>query len=1210
MTARGTLTVALAIGAVGVAAGPAAAIRAGQPGGGRPQLDARSGERAPVPSHVQDARRALAGRLGIEGHVSTDPIGGGIRVLDRTNGFLSGPTAGDAAVVALAWVRAHATVFGLADADIAALKLVDRTTSNDGVTHLTWVPTSQGVPAYDGELRVHVARDGRVIAASGPPLGGLSIRSATPRLTASQALDAAQGDVGATTSIPRAATHAGIQRRTTFSNGDSARLVAFQSPSGDRLAWRVTVAGQGPYWFDEVIDANTGGVLSRRNLTRFAVDASVFDYHPGAAQGGTAHTVDISRWLSPSATTLTGPNAQAYADVNNDDEDNGGADSGGEDTSLAGEPFSLTLFPGTCAECTWNGSTSSESINRSQVTTQIFYFVNNFHDWLAQPDIGFTSARSGPNDESGGNFEGNDPVLAEADDSALASGRSGPFFNNANMSTLPDGQSPRMQMYLFEAPFPDVNGGDDASIVYHEYTHGLSNRLIDDANGLNENQGQAMGEGWSDWYAMDYLVAQDFVNDTSADGEVVVGEYATGDTSHGIRNQPLDCSVGSSAPSCGGSPTTAPGGFTFADLGRVGSYSDGTPRFEVHDDGEIWSETLWDLRKALGPFTARKLITNAMRLSPADPTFLDERDAILLADEADGGANHDAIWQVFAARGMGYGAQTTSPNATRAIASFETPRLAEPAGGVSVDDSNGLGDGDGAPEPGEAALLHVALADPGLVALTHVHATLSSPDAGVFVGQPDGDYGTIAAGDSAASATPYAIALQSTVTCGQELPLTLHVTSDQGTIDLPLTIPIGGGRATFASTDASQAIPDDSLTGATSTVTVPSAGRIDNLRVNVDAGHTWVGDLHAQLTSPAGTTVDLLERPGFGAFGSSLHWSGDVSGHGVVTFRDDAANSIQEIGDGPGALAGAYKPDEPLGAFAGEDRAGTWTLRVTDLAAGLTGTLNGWSLDADGHACSTDGTLPTVVTGDATSFSPTVEQLAGTVDRGGRDAITVWQYGTTTDYGQRSDTMAHPNGSGLGDAGMTITGLTPGTTYHYRLVSLLGTIDGPVVAVGADRTFTTATVSSGGGGGAGSGGGGGGGSGSGGGGSGGGGNLGGGSGGGGGTVSVAAPSGEPGKATLDAHSAFAFAFHATAGLHGTVHFTLPKHGRTKAIAFGGRSFVVGKSGRVKLTVKLGGRALAQLRRLHSAKVLVTIVLDGRPFRFTLKLSAPRPRRRR
>ena len=86
------------------------------------------------------------------------------------------------------------------------------------------------------------------------------------------------------------------------------------------------------------------------------------------------------------------------------------------------------------------------------------------------------------------------------------------------MATPPDGMPPRMQMYLFHEPgtaFPDEdpfiagNSGDEADVVYHEYTHGLSNRLVVDANGvstLGGIQAGSMGEAWSDWYAMDFLV--------------------------------------------------------------------------------------------------------------------------------------------------------------------------------------------------------------------------------------------------------------------------------------------------------------------------------------------------------------------------------------------------------------------------------------------------------------------------------------------------------------------------------------------------------------------------------------------------------------------------------------------------------------------------------------------------------------------------------
>ena len=94
----------------------------------------------------------------------------------------------------------------------------------------------------------------------------------------------------------------------------------------------------------------------------------------------------------------------------------------------------------------------------------------------------------------------------------------GNHVDDANMATPPDGKAPRMQMYLRHQPgatypegdpFAPTDVGDEADIVYHEYTHGLSNRLVVDASGnstLGVVQAGAMGEAWSDWYAMDYLV--------------------------------------------------------------------------------------------------------------------------------------------------------------------------------------------------------------------------------------------------------------------------------------------------------------------------------------------------------------------------------------------------------------------------------------------------------------------------------------------------------------------------------------------------------------------------------------------------------------------------------------------------------------------------------------------------------------------------------
>jgi extracellular elastinolytic metalloproteinase len=254
--------------------------------------------------------------------------------------------------------------------------------------------------------------------------------------------------------------------------------------------------------------------------------------------------------------------------------------------------------------------------------------------------------------------------------------------DNANMGTPPDGLSPRMQMFLWHDPFTDLalgigtdpflpaDGSNEANIVYHEYTHGLSNRLVVDAAGnstLGNIQAGSMGEAWSDWYAFDYLVKQGLVTDTAADGDIRLGVYVAKNQDL-IRTQPMDCSVGSTSPACHGTAGAGPGGYTYGDFGKI------IGRPEVHADGEIWASTLWDLRGALGSPTTEGLVTRAMELSPNNPSFLDMRNSILQADQvASGGANRDTIWAVFAKRGMGYFAAATDGDDAQPVENFALP---------------------------------------------------------------------------------------------------------------------------------------------------------------------------------------------------------------------------------------------------------------------------------------------------------------------------------------------------------------------------------------------------------------------------------------------------------------------------------------------------------------------------------------------------------
>jgi hypothetical protein len=157
--------------------------------------------------------------------------------------------------------------------------------------------------------------------------------------------------------------------------------------------------------------------------------------------------------------------------------------------------------------------------------------------------------------------------------------------------------------------------------------------------------------------------------DTSAAGDVDMGNY-TDATPDSIRAQPLDCPVGTQAAAC---PLH---GLTYANYAHVEFPDDPDANPEPHYDGEIWSETMWDLRTALPAGLAEQLAAQAFRLVPTEPSFLDMRDAILEADANLGRNDAAAIWAVFARRGMGCDAKTANSDDFAPQAGFSTPPCA------------------------------------------------------------------------------------------------------------------------------------------------------------------------------------------------------------------------------------------------------------------------------------------------------------------------------------------------------------------------------------------------------------------------------------------------------------------------------------------------------------------------------------------------------
>jgi extracellular elastinolytic metalloproteinase len=647
---RRRVHVAVLMGAMLAVATPAAAL---------PPVNTQRAAAPEVPrASVVQARAALAAAIGPGALVETDPRLGALRWVADLNGTLTGPSADPPPRIALDYLEAHRHAFGLTADDLDLLRFRRDYVDILGTHHLAWVQRRNGIKIFGAGLQASVASDGSLVEIAGPVYHVGRVASAgRPRVSAARAIAVARRGTGP------GRRGAGIP--------DRASRVLFPSGGSTRLAWQ-TITAISPVEVDRsVIDARTGVLLWRDNLA--ASDQSgtglAWPNAPGPFPNGGGDAVTVT-FPVKDATALSGNNAHVYSSTRADDRIDPADEIPASDPGTLTWHYPATLDTSTGTQncsapypCTWNlADPFSWQTNRAQESVQAYALLNRYHDHLEAPPIGFTEAAGNfqvTNDDGEGGVAG-DPVLAETLLGANLFGDGRPaFYNNASMYTPADGTSPHLSLLLFrrdpdDPTFPSADGADDASVVFHEYTHGLSSRLVtmpDGSHALYGDQAGAMGEGWSDWYALDALVADGYQTDTNA-VDLPVAPWVTGGV--GIRFQDADCRVTSNANVCPPPTGTAgSGGFTYGDFGRV----DTGP--EVHADGEIWLQTLWQLRGAIGRPATETLVTRAMELSPQAPSFLDMRNAILLADTiAYGGAHHSAIWHAFASRGMGFFAST------------------------------------------------------------------------------------------------------------------------------------------------------------------------------------------------------------------------------------------------------------------------------------------------------------------------------------------------------------------------------------------------------------------------------------------------------------------------------------------------------------------------------------------------------------------------
>jgi DNA-binding beta-propeller fold protein YncE len=110
------------------------------------------------------------------------------------------------------------------------------------------------------------------------------------------------------------------------------------------------------------------------------------------------------------------------------------------------------------------------------------------------------------------------------------------------------------------------------------------------------------------------------------------------------------------------------------------------------------------------------------------------------------------------------------------------------------------------------------------------------------------------------------------------------------------------------------------------------------------------------------------------------------------------------------------------------------------------------------NACSHEDLNPPfayAITGTASGVKGTEATLKGTVNPEGLTSKYYFEYGTTKSYGTKTAEVSAGSGVANVAASQLVTGLTPSTTYHYRVAETNST----GTTTGEDHTFTTAAGS-------------------------------------------------------------------------------------------------------------------------------------------------------
>ncbi|MDX9751282.1 MAG: M36 family metallopeptidase [Flavobacteriales bacterium] len=576
---------------------------------------------------------------------------------------------------------------------VGNLRLADQyATAHSGLTHSWYRQQFRGIDIWNTEIAVHQRADGSIFRLTHRllPVHHQKVRHTEPGMTPADALATVlqRAGMGLT---PRITGHDATLHKWTFDGTDfhgtapTVQLMVMPIlPDSAALVYNVNYHDHGAsHWWNVRVDAHTGREFERNDWTvqcRFDHDAG----HAHGAEDACAAPLPAAPEEDEEAMPLAGPNSYRVYAMPTESPSHGprtvqvapwtaapnASPFGWHDTNGApGAEYTYTRGNNVRAQEDQNGNNGTgyapsgggsldfdfpidlgqaPAANLDAAITNLFYWNNIIHDVMYQ--YGF--------DEPSGNFQQNNYGNGgQGSDYVNADALDGSGTDNANFSTPPDGDNPRMQMYRWTYTTPDRDSDLDNGVIAHEYGHGISNRLVGGPSNVDCLwNAEQMGEGWSDYFGlMLTMKAGDQGSDPRGVGTYLMGQPVNGT---GIRPAPYSTDFGIN-------------GYTYAST-NSGSLS------QPHGIGFVWCTMLWEMTWELigihgfdpdiyngngGNNIALHLVIHGLKLTACNPGFEDGRDAILAADQAlYGGANTTAIWVAFARRGLGLNADQGSTN--------------------------------------------------------------------------------------------------------------------------------------------------------------------------------------------------------------------------------------------------------------------------------------------------------------------------------------------------------------------------------------------------------------------------------------------------------------------------------------------------------------------------------------------------------------------